>query len=85
MPVDGIPKHLVKTLSKAKFEQLADKLIQAVVEPCRRAPKMQEQHTDINEVYLLEVLLVFLLFRKLLRNSSRKNLLKVLILTKLLL
>ncbi len=37
MPVDGIPKHLVKTLSRAKFEQLADKLIQATIEPCRKA------------------------------------------------
>lgn len=37
MPVNGIPKHLVKTLSRAKFEQLADRLIQATVEPCRKA------------------------------------------------
>jgi molecular chaperone DnaK len=37
MPVDGIPKHLVRTLSKAKFEQLADKLIQATLEPCKKA------------------------------------------------
>src|SRR5210317_607692 len=35
MPVDGIPKHLVKTLTRAKFESLADKLIQAVVGPCK--------------------------------------------------
>jgi len=39
MPVDGIPKHLVKTLSRAKFEQLADKLIQATLEPCKKALK----------------------------------------------
>jgi molecular chaperone DnaK len=39
MPVNGIPKHLVKQLSRAKFEQLADKLIQATIEPCRRAMK----------------------------------------------
>jgi molecular chaperone DnaK len=37
MPVNGIPKHLVKTLSRAQFEQLADSLIQAVIEPCRAA------------------------------------------------
>ena len=37
MPVDGIPKHLVKSLSRAKFEQLADKLIQATLEPCKKA------------------------------------------------
>ncbi len=37
MPVDGIPKHLVKTLSRAQFEQLADALIQAVIEPCKSA------------------------------------------------
>ncbi len=37
MPVDGIPKHLVRTLSRAQFEQLADKYIQAVIEPCRKA------------------------------------------------
>ncbi len=37
MPVDGIPKHLVKSLSRANFEQLADKLIQATLEPCKKA------------------------------------------------
>lgn len=37
MPVNGIPKHLVKTLTRAKFEQLADKLIQATLEPCKKA------------------------------------------------
>jgi len=37
MPVDGIPKHLVRTLSRAKFEQLADSLIQATIEPCKKA------------------------------------------------
>ena len=36
MPVNGLPKHLVKTLTRAKFEQLADLLIQATVEPCRK-------------------------------------------------
>jgi molecular chaperone DnaK len=37
MPVDGVPKHLVRTLSRAKFEQLCDKLIQSTIEPCRKA------------------------------------------------
>ncbi|MBK8807598.1 MAG: molecular chaperone DnaK [Bacteroidales bacterium] len=39
MPVNGIPKHLVRTLTRAQFEKLADSLIQAVVEPCRKALK----------------------------------------------
>ena len=54
MPVNGIPKHLVKQLSRAKFEQLADKLIQATIEPCRRA--MQNaglSNSDIDEVILV--------------------------------
>src|SRR5690606_7889193 len=34
MPVDGIPKHLVKTLTRAKFEQLVDDLIKRTIEPC---------------------------------------------------
>ena len=37
MPVDGIPKHLVKTLTRAKFEQLSDNLFQRSIEPCRKA------------------------------------------------
>lgn len=37
MPVDGVPKHLVRTLTRAKFEQLCDKLIQSTLEPCRKA------------------------------------------------
>ena len=35
MPVDGIPKHLVKTLSRAKFEQLCDDLIQRTLAPAK--------------------------------------------------
>jgi len=54
MPVNGIPKHLVKTLTRAKFEQLADKLIQATIEPCRKALKNAGlQASDINEVILV--------------------------------
>ena len=37
MPVDGVPKHLVRTLTRAKFEQLCDDLIQRTIEPCRKA------------------------------------------------
>ncbi|MFO7934149.1 MAG: molecular chaperone DnaK [Bacteroidales bacterium] len=54
MPVDGVPKHLVKTLSRAKFESLADKLIQATVEPCKKALKDSGYSAgDINEVILV--------------------------------
>ena len=37
MPVDGIPRHLVKSLTRAQFEKLADRLIQATLEPCKKA------------------------------------------------
>merc|ERR1711879_87256 len=54
MPVDGIPKHLVKTLTKAKFEQLADKLINATMEPCKKALKNAGlSASDIDEVLLV--------------------------------
>ena len=54
MPVNGIPKHLVKTLTRAKFEQLADRLIQATIEPCRQALKDAGLSTsDISEVILV--------------------------------
>jgi molecular chaperone DnaK len=54
MPVNGIPKHLVKTLTRSKFEQLADSLIQRTIEPCRSALKNAGLSTgDINEVILV--------------------------------
>ncbi len=54
MPVDGIPKHLVKTLTRAKFEQLADTLINATIEPCRKALKNAGlSASDIDEVILV--------------------------------
>ena len=54
MPVDGVPKHLVKSLSRAKFENLADKLIQATIEPCKKALKDSGLSTkEINEVILV--------------------------------
>ena len=52
--VGGVPKHLVKTLTRAKFEQLCDSLIQATVEPCRKALRDAGLHTsDIDEVLLV--------------------------------
>ena len=54
MPVDGVPKHLVKTLTRAKFEQLADSLIQRTVEPCRKAL----QDAGLSASNIDEVLLV---------------------------
>ena len=54
MPVNGIPKHLVRTLSRAKFEQLADSLIQRSLEPCRRALKNSGYAaSQIDEVILV--------------------------------
>jgi len=54
MPVDGIPKHLVRSLSRSQFEQLADKYIQAVVGPCQAALKDAGMTTsDIDEVILV--------------------------------
>ena len=54
MPVNGIPKHLVKTLSRAKFEQLADSLIQATIKPCEQALRDAGlSASDIDEVILV--------------------------------
>ena len=54
MPVDGIPQHLVMTLTRAKFEQLADKLIRATIEPCKKALADANLSTsDIDEVILV--------------------------------
>jgi len=54
MPVDGVPKHLVRTLSRAKFEQLADSLIQRTIEPCKTALKNAGlSSSDINEIILV--------------------------------
>jgi molecular chaperone DnaK len=52
--VGGVPKHLVKTLTRAKFEQLCDDLIQATIEPCRKALRDAGlQTSDIDEVLLV--------------------------------
>ncbi len=54
MPVGGVPKHLVTTLTRAKFEQLVDDLIQRTIEPCRSAIKNAGLTVgDINEVILV--------------------------------
>ncbi|WP_299583305.1 molecular chaperone DnaK [uncultured Sunxiuqinia sp.] len=54
MPVDGVPKHLVKTLTRAKFEQLADSLINATIEPCKKALKNAGlAASDIDEILLV--------------------------------
>ncbi|MCC6541189.1 MAG: molecular chaperone DnaK [Flavobacteriales bacterium] len=54
MPVNGIPKHLVRSLSRAKFEQLADSLIKRTIAPCESALKNAGLKTsDIDEVILV--------------------------------
>ncbi|MEI7981228.1 MAG: molecular chaperone DnaK, partial [Bacteroidota bacterium] len=54
MPVDGVPKHLVKKLTRAKFEQLVDNLMQSTIPPCRQA--LQDaglKASDVDEVILV--------------------------------
>ena len=54
MPVAGVPKHLVKTLTRAKFEALAHNLIQACLEPCKKAMSDAGlNNSDIDEVILV--------------------------------
>ncbi len=54
MPVAGVPKHLVKTLTRAKFEQLAHGLIQACLAPCQKAmADAKLSNSDIDEVILV--------------------------------
>ncbi len=54
MPVNGIPKHLVKTLTRSKFEQLIDDLLQKCVAPCQTAMKdAGMSNSDIDEVILV--------------------------------
>jgi molecular chaperone DnaK len=54
MPVDGVPKHLVKTLTRAKFEQLTDDLVQRTLGPCKKAL----EDADMNPSEIDEVILV---------------------------
>ena len=52
--VDGMPKHLVKTLTKAKFESLIDDLVQRTIEPCKKALENAKLGIDeIDEVILV--------------------------------
>ncbi len=54
MPVDGIPKHLVRTLSRAKFEQLVDPLVKRTIAPCESALKNAGlKPSDIDEIILV--------------------------------
>jgi molecular chaperone DnaK len=54
MPVDGIPKHLVRTLSRAKFEQMVDDLIRRTIDPCKSALKNAGLNPkDIDEIILV--------------------------------
>lgn len=54
MPVDGIPKHLVRTLTKSKFEQLVDKLVERTIAPCKSALKNAGLNaSDIDEIILV--------------------------------
>ena len=54
MPVDGMPKHLVTTLTRAKFEQLADSLIHATIAPCKQAlADANLKPSDIDTVILV--------------------------------
>ncbi len=54
MPVDGVPKHLVRTLSRAKFEQLSDKLVQRSMAPVKKALKDADlSPSEIDEIILV--------------------------------
>ncbi len=54
MPVDGVPKHLVRKLTRAKFEMLIDDLVKRTIEPCRKALQDANlQASDIDEVILV--------------------------------
>lgn len=54
MPVNGIPKHLVRKLSRSKFDQLTDDLVKATIDPCKQALKDAGMQTsDIDEVILV--------------------------------
>lgn len=54
MPVDGVPRHLVRSLTRAKFEQLVDDLVQRTIKPCESAlQKAGLSKSDINEIILV--------------------------------
>lgn len=54
MPVDGVPQHLVKTLTRAKFEQLIDSFVEKTINVCKQAMKESEfKVSDIDEIILV--------------------------------
>lgn len=54
MPIDGVPKHLVRNLSKSKFEQLSENLIKRTIEPCKSALRNAKLNPDqIDEIILV--------------------------------
>ena len=54
MPVDGVPKHLVRTLTRSKFEQLVDSLVKRTIDPCKSALKNAKMSvSDIDEIILV--------------------------------
>jgi molecular chaperone DnaK len=54
MPVDGVPKHLVRTLSRSKFEQLVDSLVKRTIDPCKSALKNAKMSvSDVDEIILV--------------------------------
>lgn len=54
MPIDGVPKHLVRTLTKAKFEQMISSIVERTIEPCKKALKESGlKIEDIDEVILV--------------------------------
>ena len=72
--VDGVPRHLVKSLSRAKFEALCDNLFQRSIEPCRKA--LQDAHlstSDIDEVLLVGGSTRFHKFQEFVNQSLRKE------------
>jgi len=54
MPVDGVPKHLVRSLTRSKFEQLVDPLVKRTIEPCKSALKNAKMSpSDVDEIILV--------------------------------
>ena len=54
MPVDGIPKHLVRTLTRSKFEQIIEPLVKRTIDPCKSALKNAKlKVSDIDEIILV--------------------------------
>ncbi len=83
MPVDGVPKHLVKTLSRAKFEQLIDNLVQRTMEPCKKAlSDAGMKASDIDDVILVGGSTRIPVIQQLVQKFFGKTLTRASILTK---